>query len=447
MAREDDGYAADIPYLRDFKPMLAPAWLDHVALVAGIEPPARKNGFAWCDLGCGQGVTAAILAATHPAGVFHGIDAMPAHIDHARRLAVAAAIPNLELHAVDFAAAIDFELPQFDYIVAHGVYTWIDPEAQGAARRFIDRRLKPDGLVYLSYNAMPGWARDLPFQGLLREFGRRFPGDNFERFTAAAELARTLASAGVASLTAGFIVKELQERPADYPPPYLVHEFMPPAWQPLYVTEVRRDMATIGLEPAGSATLSENFDWMVLDKASRQTLAAITDPDARELVRDYYLDQRFRCDVFARANRRLSFSERASRVRSSTFVLARPVPAIRYMTTTPAGACAYDSSAARAIIAALAAGQPASADDMGALLTLCAAGNIMPAEPGRVSVTDLNQTLYGRVDGPEEIRWLALPCGTAVEVDPGLLRALRDGQSIDDSRFPGWRGFLASHGL
>jgi hypothetical protein len=248
-------------------------------------------------------------------------------------------------------------------------------------------------------------------------------------------------------LTAGFIVKELQERPADYPPPYLVHEFMPPAWQPLYVTEVRRDMATIGLEPAGSATLSENFDWMVLDKASRQTLAAITDPDARELVRDYYLDQRFRCDVFARANRRLSFSERASRVRSSTFVLARPVPAIRYMTTTPAGACAYDSSAARAIIAALAAGQPASADDMGALLTLCAAGNIMPAEPGRVSVTDLNQTLYGRVDGPEEIRWLALPCGTAVEVDPGLLRALRDGQSIDDSRFPGWRGFLASHGL
>ena len=111
MAREDDGYAADIPYLRDFKPMLAPAWLDHVALVAGIEPPARRNGFAWCDLGCGQGVTAAILAATHPSGVFHGVDAMPVHIDHARRLAAAAAIPNLQLHAVDFAAAIDLELP------------------------------------------------------------------------------------------------------------------------------------------------------------------------------------------------------------------------------------------------------------------------------------------------------------------------------------------------
>ena len=447
MAREDYGYGADIPYLRDFKPTLAPAWLDHVALVAGIEPPARRNGLAWCDLGCGQGVTAAILAATHPCGVFHGVDAMPVHIDHARRLAAAAAIPNLQLHAVDFAAASGLELPQFDYIVAHGVYTWIGPEAQCAVRRFIDRRLKPGGLVYLSYNAMPGWARDLPFQGLLREFGRTFRGDDIGRLTAAAQLARTLAGAGVASLARSFIVKELQERPEDYPPAYLVHEFMPPAWQPLYVTEVRRDMATIGLEPVGSTTLSENFDWMVLDEGARQTLKAIADRDARELVRDYYLEQRFRCDVFSRGNRQLGAGERDGRLHSGTFVLARPAPAIRYVTTTPAGSFAYDSPAARAIVAALAAGQPASTGDLRTLLTLCAAGDIMPAEPGHASVADVNRALCGRVGGPEEIRWLALPCGTAVEVDRGLLRALRDGQSIDDGRFPGWREFLATHGV
>jgi SAM-dependent methyltransferase len=447
MVREVDGYATDIPYLRDFKPMLAPAWLDHAALVAEVEPPARGDGFAWCDLGCGQGVTATILAATHPAGVFHGIDAMPVHIDHARRLASAAPIPNLQFHAVDFAAAIDLELPHFDYIVAHGVYTWVDREAQGALRRFIDRRLKPGGLVYLSYNTMPGWARDLPFQGLLRELGRTLPGDNFARFTAAAKIARTLAGACVAPLAESFIVKELHERPEDYSPAYLVHEFMPAAWQPLYVTEVRRDMATIGLEPVGSATLSENFDWMVLDETARQTLAAVEQRDRRELVRDYYLDQRFRCDVFARGNRRLSPSERAARLLSSAFALARPLPAIRYTMTTPVGPLSYDSPAARAIVAALAAGQPASTEDLKALLTLCAAGNIMPAEAGHPSVNDLNRVLCGRVDGPEEIRWLALPCGTAVEVDPGLLRALRDGQSIDDDRFPGWRHFLACHGF
>src|SRR5690348_8848146 len=253
MTAEIAGYAADVPYLRDFKPMLAPAWLDHVALVAGVEPPPRQNDFAWCDLGCGQGVTAAILAAAHPSGAFYGIDAMPAHIDHARRLGAAARIPNVQFHAVDFTAATDLDLPQFDYIVAHGVYSWVDRSAQRALRRFINRRLKPGGLVYLSYNAMPGWARDMPFQGLLRELAHSTSGDNFSRVSSAVELARALASAGVPSLAASFIVKELQERPEDYAPAYLVHEFMPAAWRPLYVTEVRRDMAAIGLDPVGSA--------------------------------------------------------------------------------------------------------------------------------------------------------------------------------------------------
>ena len=447
MVREFDGYSADIPYLRDFKPMLAPAWLDHVALVARVEPPARDTGFAWCDLGCGQGVTAAILAATHPYGKFYGIDAMPAHIDHARGLAAAAAIPNLQLHAVDFAAAIDLDLPQFDYIVAHGVYTWVSPEAQRALRRFIDLRLKPRGLVYLSYNAMPGWARDLPFQGLLREFGRTIQGDNYARFAAAAELVPTLAGDGVESLATSFIVKELRERQQDYSPAYLVHEFMPAAWQPLYVTEVRRDLATIGLEPVGSATLNENFDWMVLSEGARQTLATIAEPDARELVRDYYLDQRFRRDVFARGIRRLESEEQAARLATSTFALARPLPAISYSTTTPAGFFGYDNPRARAIVTALAASQPTSGENLQTILTLCAAGDVMPAEPGYTSVSALNRVLCTRVDGPEEIRWVALPRGSAVEVDPGLLRALRDGGPIDNNRFPGWQDFLSCHGV
>lgn len=443
MAREFDGYAADIPYLRDFKPMLAPAWLDHVALVAGVEPPARETGFAWCDLGCGQGVTAAILAASHPSGKFYAIDAMPAHIDHARRLAAAAEIPNLQLHAVDFAAAIGLDLPQFDYIVAHGVYSWVGAGAQRQLREFIDRRLKPGGLVYLSYNAMPGWARDLPLHGLLREAGRIFPGDSVARFTAAADLAHTLAQAGVPSLAGTFILKELQERPADYPTAYLVHELMPAAWQPLYVTEVRRDLAMIGLEPVGSATLSENFDWMVLDGGARRKLAAITEPNTRELVRDYYLDQRFRRDVFARGNRRLGPAERAAGLLSSAFALARPASAIHYKTETPAGSFSYDNPAARAFLAALVAGQPTGTSDLKTLLVLCAAGDIMPAEPGRASVAALNQAICARVDGPDEIRWLALPCGSAVEVDRGLLRAVRDSQPVDDE----WRHFLACHGF
>jgi SAM-dependent methyltransferase len=443
-------YGADIPYLRDFKPMLAPAWLDHVALVGGIDPPNRRDSFAWCDLGCGQGVTAAILAATHPGGSFQAIDAMEVHVDHGRRLAAAAAIANARFHAADFAAALELDLPQFDYIVAHGVYSWIDRGSRRFLRQFIDRRLKPGGLVYLSYNALPGWARDLPFQRLVNEVGRKFPGDNAARFAAGAAIARALADAGVPALTESFILKELNERPEDYSPAYLVHEFMPAGWQPLWVTEVRTAMTAAGLAPVGSATLSENLDWMVLDEPARKTLASIADADARELVRDYFLDQRLRCDVFARDNRRIDPGERAERLLASTFALARPLCEIRYRTTTPAGPLHYDTPATRAIIAAVARGPDtltAGARDLKALLTLCAAGDIIPVEAGYRPVGDINRILYARVDGTEEIGWLALPCGTAVSVERELLRQLRDGGKIDDVRFPGWAGFLASHGI
>ena len=246
---------------------------------------------------------------------------------------------------------------------------------------------------------------------------------------------------------------ELKARPEDYTPAYLVHEFMHAAWRPLYVTEVRAAMATIGLAPVGSATLIENFDRLALSDSARETLACIADPDLRELTRDFFLDQRLRCDVFDRGNRRLDPEERAERLLASPFALARPAAAIRYATTTPAGARAYDTPTARRIVAALLSGPrplaglaPAS-ELLENILTLCAAGDAMPVEPTRESVAKLNRAIWRQLDGPEEIRWLALPCGTALETDRGLLRLLRDGAKIDDELYPGWRGFLASHGV
>jgi SAM-dependent methyltransferase len=454
MADEVSGYVADIPYLRDFKPMLAPAWLDHVALVGGIEPPARRDGFLWCDLGCGQGITAVVLAASHPCGVFYGIDAMPVHVEHARRLAAAAGITNAVFHAADFAAAADLGLPRFDYLVAHGVYTWIDGAAQEAMHRIIDRHLAPGGLVYLGYNAMPGWARDLPFQRLVRELAGAEPGNSAERLAAATPIVENLARQAPA-LAASWIVAELRERPQDYPLPYLVHEFLHRAWRPLYVTEVRAALATVGLAPIGSATLVENFDELLLGAAARRRLARIADRGRRELVRDYLLDQRFRCDVFARGGSRLGAAGRAARLIASTFALTRPAAAIRYTTTTAAGSVGYDSPVTRALVAALSAGPrtlTTLASDrkqalIDAVLKLCAGGDAMPVEASPAEVGALNRCLWQRLDGSEEVLWLALPCGTALPVERELLCRLRDGIELDEERFPGWHGFLTAHGV
>jgi len=64
---------ADVTYIHPFYVFLAPAWLDYVAMLNGVTPHDRRGGFSWCDLGCGFGVTAVALAATHPNGRFVGI--------------------------------------------------------------------------------------------------------------------------------------------------------------------------------------------------------------------------------------------------------------------------------------------------------------------------------------------------------------------------------------
>jgi SAM-dependent methyltransferase len=451
-------YPTDVPYVRSFFRSLAPAWLDHVAIVSGFAPPARNGGFTFCELGCGQGVTPAILAATHPDGAFYGIDAMPSHIEHGRRFAAEAAIANTNFYAVDFTTAAGMGLPSFDYIVAHGVYSWVNAQSQAALRAFVDRHLKPGGLAYISYNAMPGRAIDVPLQRLVLELGNTLPGDSMNRLTAATTIVHRLVNLKPPALAASSFLHRLRKNKQRLASPYLVHELMIGSWAALWVTQVRAEMTTIGLTPVGSATLIQNFDSLILGRAARKALATISNDNVREFARDLLINQSFRCDVFVRAGRRLNEDERRRRLHAATYALARPYRAIKYTMVTPAGRLRFDSAAARSIVSILSAG-PASLAEIIAkstlpsqnllanLLVLCTANAVWPVEPHRVSVVSVNEAIRRRLGGPEEIRYLALPCGTATAIDDGLLRLLRCGRRSSAGKHRDWQDFFTSHGL
>src|SRR5207237_3446118 len=99
--------------------------------------------------------------------------------------------------------------------------------------------------------------------------------------------------------------------------------------------ELRRDLKEIGLAPVGSALLMENFDGWVLRRRARKLVADIADPDRRELVRDFCMHQRFRCDVFARDAAPLASAEQRQRLLLAGVALARPPAAITYEMPTP----------------------------------------------------------------------------------------------------------------
>jgi len=451
-----DGYVADVPYVPLFVRELAPAWLDFVALVSGIAPPNRREEFAWCDLGCGFGRSAAIFAATHPLGRFHGIDMMSDHIDRARRFADECGIANVEYHVADFAAACEMDLPRFDYIVAHGVYSWVSAESRAALRTFVDRHLRPGGLVYLSYNALPGRAADLPLQRLVRALGSTIAGDSTSRYRAAAAIVNAMADLNPPALKAIPFLNRLRKKKETLAEPYLVHELMTEHWEPLCVTEVRAAMAAIGLAAVGSATLIENFDSFVLGSAAREALSTISDVDVREFARDFLINQFFRRDVFARDVERLDGEKQRKRLMAATYALLRPAAMIEYVTSTPAGRLMFDSDVARRIVAVLAAGpSPLTStvadtdteqDVLASALALAAAGMIAPVEGGHAEVGNFNQV--ARLSGSEEVRQVALPCGTAISLAPELERLLLEGDTTPpDDDLTAWRDFFTSHGL
>jgi SAM-dependent methyltransferase len=456
MTAAGTGYVTDVRYTRTFNRDLAPAWLDLTALVSGFEPPDRRGGFAWCELGCGQGVSAAVLAATHPEGVFHAIDLAPGHLETARLLARRAGAGNLSLHAADFADAASLGLPRFDYIVADGVYSWIDDPVRAQFRAFIDRHLAPGGLVYLSYNAMPGWAADLPLRHMLAALADDAAGDSATRFAAAEQTIRRLVEAGAAALKDGPIVKSLLDKfGKQLPWGYLIHEFLPRGWRAFYVTELRADMAGIGLRPVGSAALAENFDPFVLRPADCEALDELTNPDLRELARDYFTNNRFRRDVFARAADCRGAGDWRERLRDCVFALARPPALVEYVAASPAVSVRFDNPAAHALVAGLADGPrrlrdipPGAVEPDGIVknaLALCCADIIRAVGPGWAPVAALNTALLDLEDGAAQARfYLALPCGTALALEPDLLPALRDGTPPPENLAP-WLDFLRPH--
>jgi|GEM_PF-5370897 len=167
------GYNVDVGYTFGYYREQDPLWLDLCALVHGVRPPSltSEKGLRYLELGCGQGLNLWLLAACRPEIEFVGVDFNPLHIAHAKHLSSAAGLTNvrfIEANFVDLAANWPEELGRFHYVSAHGVLSWISRSVRESLYGCLDNALFPGGLVYFSYNALPGWLSGLPIQHLMR---------------------------------------------------------------------------------------------------------------------------------------------------------------------------------------------------------------------------------------------------------------------------------------
>ena len=177
------GYVADVTYTLGFYRELAPSFLHLTSIVNGVEGLKLAQPLRYCDLGCGRGYGTVLLAAANPDFEFVGIDFNPSHVAEARGLASRANVPNVAFYETGFgdaARSSDPKLSNFDVIGIHGVYSWVVPQVRGDIHQFIRDKLLAGGLVYNSYNTLPGWATAMPIQHLIMEHAQRSTRDSIK---------------------------------------------------------------------------------------------------------------------------------------------------------------------------------------------------------------------------------------------------------------------------
>jgi SAM-dependent methyltransferase len=297
----------ELPYVDLPFPQTHPARLAVLARLFGLSPP----DVATCrvlELGCASGANLIPMAAVLPAARFVGVDLSGEQIARGNALVESLGLANIELRRADI-AEIGRDYGEFDYIVAHGVYSWVPPPIRDKLLSICRANLAPDGVAYVSYNTQPGWST----HGQLREMmllAARGAENAAERVRKARAMLEFLGEAMPATSPHGALLREEAERLRREADAYLFHDHMERDNAPVWFHRFAAEAAEHGLQ-----YLSESdFSAMGLSGFAPQTLQAMRQlaPELTdfEQLTDLFRNRSFRQTLLAHAeapvDRRLS---------------------------------------------------------------------------------------------------------------------------------------------
>lgn len=314
----------DVPYPAHFHKEIQPVWLSSLVGFLGAVVPDITTPYSYCELGCGVGINLLIAAATNPQGQFVGVDFNEKHLAIARSAAQSIGLKNIRFIQEDFAGFAKSNNLFFDFIVTHGVWSWVSPLQQQSVMRVVAKSLKPKGLFYLHYMCHPGATRMIPVQKLLNELAHQLSGTSEQNVQAGIDLLGRLDEVGVfwdqPALSAN--VQALKQKNASY----LAHDFLNDHWRPQHSVDVHRLVAQADVVYLGSADAFENLDNLSIPGGVQPLLANLSSPVLREVVKDLSRNQHQRRDLFQRNPVRLSTQEHLECVAAMRFRLLPGAP-------------------------------------------------------------------------------------------------------------------------
>ena len=285
-------------------PYTTPATLEAYAALVGISAPNPKTARV-LELGATYGGNIISQALFNPDATFVGIELSQEQVEKGNEVIANAGLINVSLIQSDI-ASIGSEIGTFDYIIAHGVYSWVDDGVKDALLRLIDEHLAEDGIAYISYNTYPGWHTMDEVRQLMMFSNRDKAQFNHKE--------KVLHGKTIGSIVGSQILKydNLKERNSKFlgalrsvmqkDEYYVGHDHLEPNNDPVYFYQFNDHLEAHNLAYLCDADLTlsmvRSFDADIADTLDK---LALNDHVAQEQYLDFMLDTTFRKSIICKA--------------------------------------------------------------------------------------------------------------------------------------------------
>ncbi len=267
------------PYLHSH-----PCWLESIARLFGMMAPAPESARI-LELGCASGGNLVPMAESLPGSSCLGIDLSSRQIKDGQAFVEATQLRNVELKQASI-LDVDESYGQFDYIICHGVYSWVDRNVQQQILKLCENRLSPSGIAYISYNTYPGWH----MLGMLRDM-MRFHASRFKEPAKQIAQSRALLEVLAKTITNqnnpyGMLLKRESEKLRHSSDWYIYHEQLEENNDPVYFHEFVERAGAAGLQFLGESELRG----MLANQFSPEIQAVLSEVATTLIFAEQYMD-------------------------------------------------------------------------------------------------------------------------------------------------------------
>lgn len=332
------GYHTDLLYTYGYYREINPLYAKFIFNTSGLAFPDITNANA-CELGFGQGVSINMHAAGSNIN-WYGTDFNPSQVNFARHLAK---VGNINVKLADDAFG-DFaqrqDLPMFDFICLHGIWSWISRENQDYIVDFVKSHLNVGGVLYISYNVSPGFMTFEPVRYLMAQFNQsKLPVqmDYQTRFKEIGQYLEGLMNINPGTLSANPTLLKRTQDVLTKDGHYLSGEYLNTYWDIIHFSDMAQTLDRAKLSYACSATGTEHLDNINLTAEQQAFLAPFKGTNLYEDTRDFIVYQQFRRDFFQKGKVELTSEQKHAALSETYLVLNMPKDKFSYSTKTRLG--------------------------------------------------------------------------------------------------------------